>query len=103
MTAPDPSAGLVELAGLINWHVGVWADLGYENPPTPGCHRIPPLGDRPAEAIKGGHDAVEDIDRMMRQLHGLRARLVSEMRQDEDLRLARLDAKYGPTREAGES
>ena len=92
MSGPDLSHGLEDLAALICWHVGVWHDLGYEDPPAPECHRIPPLGERPAAAIKGGHDAVEDIDKMMRQLHGLRAQLVGELRQDEDIRMARVDA-----------
>src|SRR5215469_16524168 len=91
----DLSYGLEEQAGLISWYVGVWHDLGYENPPTPDCHTIPPLGQRPAKAIKGGHDAIEEIDRLTQQLYRLREQLCGELRQDEDIRMARLDAKYG--------
>jgi hypothetical protein len=100
MSATDLSCGLVELAELTNWYVGVWHDLGYENPPTPECKTIPPLGERPAAAIKGGHDAVEAIDQLTRQLYRLREQLVGELRQDEDIRMARLDAKYGPGQQA---
>lgn len=92
----DLSHGLQEQAGLINWHVGVWHDLGYENPPTPDCKPIPPLGERSAKAIKGAHEAIEAIDQLTRQLFNLREQLVGELRQNEDLLMARLDAKYGP-------
>jgi hypothetical protein len=100
VNGPDQSGGLVELAELIYWYVGVWHDLGYENPPTPECRAIPPLGERSAAAIKGGHDAVKTIDRLTQQLYRLREQLVGEMRQDEDIRMARLDAKYGPPQPA---
>ena len=83
---------LEELAGLIYWHIGAWRDLGYENPPTPECKAIPPLGQRSASAIKAGHDAVGDIDRLTARLRQVLARLVSELRQDEDIRAARVDA-----------
>jgi hypothetical protein len=82
---------LEELAGLIHWHAGVWQDLGYENPPA-GCAPIPPLGQRSAQAIKAGHEAVRDIDRLIARLHQVRAQLVSELRQDEDIRATRVDA-----------
>jgi hypothetical protein len=89
----DLSIGLAEQAQLIQWHVGVWHDLGYPEPlPSPDAHPIPPLGERPAAAIKGGHDAIRDIDELTRQLYALREQLVSELRQDEDIRTARLDA-----------
>jgi hypothetical protein len=94
--SPDLSHGIEEQAGLIHWFVGVWYDLGYETPPTPDCKPVPPLGQRSAEAIKGGHRAVMEIDELIRQLHALRLQLVSELRQNEDLLMARLDAKYGP-------
>jgi hypothetical protein len=87
----DLSIGLAEQAQLIQWHVGVWHDLGYPEPlPSPDCHPIPPLGERPVAAIKGGCDAVKDIDEMIRQLYALREQLVSELRQDDDLRAARV-------------
>lgn len=88
----DLSAGLAEQAALIYWHVGVWHDLGYPEPlPGPGCHPIPPLGERPAGAIEGGHEAIKDIDALIRQLHELRGQLQRELREDEDLRAARID------------
>lgn len=57
-----------------------WHDFGYENPPTPDCKSIPRLGERSAEAIKGVQAAIGSIDGLTRQLHALRARLVSELR-----------------------
>ena len=91
-TSKNLSTGLAEQAQLIQWHVGVWHDLGYPEPlPSPDCHPVPPLGERPAGAIKGGHDAIRDIDELTRQLHELRRQLVSELRQDEDIRAVRVD------------
>jgi hypothetical protein len=84
---------LEELARLVYFHVGAWQDFGYANPPTPDSKPVPPLGERSATAIKAGHDAIEDIDRLIVRLHQVRARLVSELRQDEDIRHARYDAE----------
>ncbi len=99
----DLSSGIEEMAGYINWLVGAWHDLGYENPPTPECKSIPQLGERSANAIKAGHDAIEEIDKLTRQLYALRAQLVSELHQNETALMARLDAKYGPLRQEQES
>lgn len=92
MSAADFSLGLEELTGLINLHIAAWHDFGYENPPTPDCATIPPLGERSANAIKAGHEAIEAIDQLNRQLYALREQLVGELRQDEDLRAERVDA-----------
>jgi len=92
----DLAHGIEEHARLINWYVGVWHDLGYETPPTRDCKAIPPLGERSAEAIKGAHAAIAAIDVLTRQLFALRAQLVGELRQNEDILMARLEAKYGP-------
>ena len=83
---------LEELAGLIHFRVGAWQDFGYEKPPAPDSATIPPLGKRSASAIKAGHEAVKDIDRLIARLHQVRSQLVSELRQDEDIRAARVDA-----------
>lgn len=83
---------LEELAGLIQFRVGAWKDFGYEDPPAPGCKTVPPLGERSASAIQAGHEAVKGIDQLVSRLHQLRAQLVSELRQDEDIRAARADA-----------
>jgi hypothetical protein len=99
----DLAAGLEELAGLINFRVGAWHDFGYETPPTPECKAIPPLGERSAEAIKGGHAAIEAIDEMCRQLYALRSQLVGELRQDEDVRAARVDAMLARSRQERQS
>jgi hypothetical protein len=88
----DTAAGLAELADLVNFRVGAWHDFGYADPPTPECKAIPPLGERSAVAIRNGHQAIRDIDEMVRQLHALRAQLARELRQDEDIRAVRVDA-----------
>jgi hypothetical protein len=90
--AEDLVAGLAELADLINFRVGAWHDFGYADPPAPECKPIPPLGERSADAIKAGHEAVKDIDRLIARLHQVRAQLVSELREDSDIRAARVDA-----------
>jgi hypothetical protein len=92
VSADDFSHGIEELAGLINFRVGAWHDFGYEVPPTPDCKPIPPLGERSAQAIKAGHEAIEAIDELTRQLYALRSQLIGELRQDEDVRTARVDA-----------
>ena len=93
------AAGLEELAGLINFRVGAWQDFGYAEPSAPGCATIPPLGERSAKAIEAGHEAVKDIDQLIARLHQVRARLVSELRQDEDIRAARVDAMLAERRD----
>jgi hypothetical protein len=90
--AAEPMPGIQELADLINFYVGAWHDFGYEVSPAPDCKPVPPLGERSAAAVKGGHDAVKAIDALTRQLYTLRDQLVGELRQDEDLRAARVDA-----------
>ena len=86
MTAPDLSHGLEEQAGLISWYVGVWHDLGYENPPAPGCKPVPPLGERSSAAIEGARKAIEVIGEMCGQLGRLREQLTDELRQDGEAR-----------------
>jgi hypothetical protein len=93
------AAGLEELAGLVRFRVGAWQDFGYAEPPAPGCATIPPLGERSAKAIEAGHEAIKDIDQLIAQLHQVRAQLVSELRQDEDIRAARVDAMLAERRE----
>ena len=83
---------LEEMAGLIHFRAGAWQDFGYEKPPAPECATIPPLGQRSASAIKAGHDAIAEIDQLTARLHQVRAQLVSELRQDSDIRAARVDA-----------
>jgi len=88
----DLSYGIEELAGSISFYVGAWHDFGYEDPPAPNCKSIPPLGERSAKAIKGGHDAVAEIDKLLQQLYALREQLIGEIRADEDARNIRVDA-----------
>jgi hypothetical protein len=89
MSAPDLSIGLEELAALISYRVGGWHDFGYEEPPTPSCKAIPPLGERSPAAIRNGHAAIQAIDDLRRQLCLLREQLTGELRQDQDARRAR--------------
>lgn len=103
MTAPDFSHGLEELAGLVSFQVGAWHDFGYEQPPTPDCKQVPPLGERSAAAIKAGHEAVEAVDELTRQLYRLREQLVGELRQDSDIRGARVDAMLARLRQERQS
>lgn len=91
------TSGISDLAETIIFEVGAWEDFGYPGQPPdfttqPGQNPIPPLGSRSADAIKAGHTAVDDIDKLTRQLYELRAQLVSELRQDADIRGARVDA-----------
>lgn len=91
MSAPDFSHGIEDLAGLIDFLVGAWHDFGYEVPPTPDCKTVPPLGERSAEAVKAGREAIESIDKLVRQLFALREQLGGELRQDSDVGAARVD------------
>ena len=96
----DAAAGLEDLAGLISFHIGGWEEFGYEQPPPgTGLATIPPLGERSANAIRAGHRAVDDIDQLIARLHEVRAQLVSELRQDEDMRAARVDAMLAGRRD----
>jgi len=45
-----------------------------------------------ADAIQAGHAAVEVIDELIRDLHSLRADLLSELRADCQKRAERVDA-----------
>jgi hypothetical protein len=89
------------LPWLINFFVGAWHDFGYEVPPAPECKPVPPLGERSAEAIRAGHEAVGVIDELVRQLYALRSQLVGELRQDEDVRAARVDPMLARDAEQG--
>ena len=77
-TVRDHSASIADLAALVNTHTRTW--------------QAGTLGERSAAAIKAGHQAVEDIDELTRKLYRLRGQLIDELRQDEDLRAARVDA-----------
>jgi hypothetical protein len=95
----DAAAGLGELAGLICTRVGAWEDFGYAEPPTPESATIPPLGERSARAIEAGHEAIKDIDQLVARLHQVRALLVGELRRDQDIRAARVDALLAQARQ----
>lgn len=87
------AAELGLLGGMVAYRAGAWQDFGYPEPlPAPDSKPIPPLGERSAAAIKAGHGAVLAIDELVGKLQKLRALLVSELRQDEDIRAKRVDA-----------
>jgi|SRR5215469_8390184 len=96
--AEDIAPGLADLAEVINLYVVGWHDFGYAEPPAPECKAIPPLGERSADAIRYGHDAIKEIDKLTRQLYALREQLAGELRQDEDIRAARVDAMLAERR-----
>jgi hypothetical protein len=89
----DLSYGLEEMVAIISFHVGAWHDFGYENPPAPNCKTIPPLGERSPDAVKAGHTAVQEIDLLTRRLYQLREQLVGELREDQDIVMARTQAR----------
>jgi hypothetical protein len=62
------------------------ARLRLRDPAGAALQDDPPLGERSAEAIKGGHGAMEVIDEIVRDLHRLREQLVDELRADQDVR-----------------
>ena len=93
VSAPDLSYGLEELAGLISFRVGAWHDFGWPDPPAPNCLPIPPLGKRSAQAITAGHEAVEAIDKLARQLYALRQQLTAELRTNADAVMAWSDQR----------
>ncbi len=103
MSATDHSHGIAELADLISFQVGAWHDFGYEVPPAPDCKAIPPLGERSAAAIKAGHEAVEAVDELTRQLYRLREQLVGELREDSDIRGARVGEMLARRRQERQS
>jgi hypothetical protein len=76
-------AGLVD---MIQFRIGGWQEFGYENP-MPDCKAIPPLGQRSAAAVTAGHDAVEEIDKLLARLYKLREQLVDELRENADIRM----------------
>ena len=51
-----------------------------------------------AHARRCASDAVDAIDAMLRELHGLRARLAGEIRTSDDAATARVDALLGRLR-----
>ncbi len=83
---------LEDLVHMVCFHVGAWEEFGYRGPVTPGCKTIPELGNRSADAVKGGHEAIRDVDALLARLHEVRAELVTQLRQDSDIRGARAAA-----------
>ena len=97
MTGTDEWALLLDTVGLLGVLIGAWNHFGYAAPES-GQAAIPPLGERSAEAIKAGHEAIEVIEEIIRDLHSLRGQLVSELRVDEDVRAVRGGARLAEAR-----
>ena len=83
----------IESAETLNFQIGMWEHLKYPE-------NVPPLGQRNAHAIRAGHAAVRTIDEMVRSLQELRSQLISELRQDEDIRNQRIDRMIGESPDA---
>jgi hypothetical protein len=88
----DLAAGTAESAELLALQIGQWERLEYPE-------NVPPLGRRNADAIVAGHAAIRTIDKMIRSLHELHGQLISELRQDEDIRAERVDRLIAEFRE----
>ena len=65
--SPGP---LLDEVGLLGVRIGAWNHFRY-----PGD--TPAAGEHTAEAIRAGHGAIEVIDQIIRDLHGLRGQLAS--------------------------
>lgn len=94
MSATAEWPGTEDQAGLIAVRVAIWNDNGYPEPlPFESAHPIPPLGQRSADNIKAGHGAIQAIDDLVRDLYRLRDQLITELRTDENVRNARVEAE----------
>ena len=57
-----------------------------------------------ASVVRAGNQVMDSIDAMLRQLHQLRARMVAERREDQDIAAVRVDALLAARQaEEGES
>lgn len=88
----DIAAECADLLDLIATAIGAWNEFGYREPPTAESAVIPPLGERKATAITAGHAAISSIDQLTRKVGTLRAKLLSELRVDSEVRALRADA-----------
>ena len=71
-------AKLEDPMGVLSIALGQWEDRG-ETRPQP-------------EVRRAANKAMDEIDLMLRELHAMRARLVSEIRAADDATAARVDA-----------
>ena len=74
----DLASPLDDELGLMNVHLAVW------------IARDDSKAD--ASVTRAGNQVIDSIDVMLRQLHQLRARMVTEYRADQDIAAARADA-----------
>ena len=74
----DLATPLDDELGLMNVHLAVW------------MARDDSKAD--ASVVRAGNQVMDSIDAMLRQLHQLRARMVTERREDQDAAAARADA-----------
>ena len=74
----DLATPLDDELGLMNVHLAVWMARDDSKADV--------------SVVRAGNQVLDSIDVMLRQLHELRARMVAERREDEDIRAARVDA-----------
>ncbi len=90
-TAPDPPydvyARLEDPMGVLAIGLGQWEDRD-DSKPQP-------------EVRRAANTAMDAIDGMLRELHTMRARLVSEIRTSDDATDARVDAMLGAAKAVG--
>ena len=55
-----------------------------------------------ASVVRAGNQVLDSIDAMLRQLHQLRARMVAERREDQDIAAARADELLARARQRQE-
>ena len=55
-----------------------------------------------ASVVRAGNQVLDSIDAMLRQLHQLRARMVAEYREDQDIAAVRADELLGRARQLQE-
>lgn len=78
MSAGGARARLSALAATLGWSLTVWATRDDTGPQP--------------EVRQAANDALDAIDALSRELHAVRARLVSEIRESDDASAARVDA-----------
>ena len=74
----DVHARLEDPMGVLALALGQWADRDDTRPQP--------------EVRRAANTAMDEIDRMLRELHAMRSRLVSEIRASDDATAARVDA-----------
>jgi len=84
----DLATPLDEELGLPNVHLAVWM-AGDDSKAD-------------ASATRAGNQVMDSIDAMLRQLHLVRARMVAERREDQDIAAARTDELLAARKDAAD-